>query len=566
MNKYKAIFSAFVAGIAFSSCQDDGKSFDNKMFIDGDNYKSEVRVATDENMSEMTRTMTVSIARPLDSDLEISVVKSPEMLDTYRQAYYDSSAELLPDEYCDISSVKSVIKSGFVSSSEMEFKFVNLDKGLDFSKTYVLPVSIVSDKISALPRAKTMYFVVTEAALVNSAAYLASNCAWPEWGAFSEVENMEHFTMEALVQGQAFDNDTEAALVNSAAYLASNCAWPEWGAFSEVENMEHFTMEALVQGQAFDNESYIHTIMGIEDRFLLRVGDAGSPTNQLEVAYAAKGDDDQTYRGKITSSNMQLNKNQWYHIAVTFDGGADKTDGAEVAYAAKGDDDQTYRGKITSSNMQLNKNQWYHIAVTFDGGADKTDGADLKVYFDGKLRAEGKCKAESGEKTFAIKSVNFMEAHSDEMDNKPRCFWIKVYFDGKLRAEGKCKAESGEKTFAIKSVNFMEAHSDEMDNKPRCFWIGYSYDSKRSFKGLMAEARVWKRALTEEEINAPNHFYKLYPDSETGQFDADLVAYWKFSEGSGAAVKDWSMYGNDLTADHDLVWYSVSLPEAESEK
>lgn len=424
MNKYKAIFSAFVAGIAFSSCQDDGKSFDNKMFIDGDNYKSEVRVATDENMSEMTRTMTVSIARPLDSDLEISVVKSPEMLDTYRQAYYDSSAELLPDEYCDISSVKSVIKSGFVSSSEMEFKFVNLDKGLDFSKTYVLPVSIVSDKISALPRAKTMYFVVTEAALVNSAAY-----------------------------------------------LASNCAWPEWGAFSEVENMEHFTMEALVQGQAFDNESYIHTIMGIEDRFLLRVGDAGSPTNQLEVAYAAKGDDD-----------------------------------------------QTYRGKITSSNMQLNKNQWYHIAVTFDGGADKTDGADLKVYF-----------------------------------------------DGKLRAEGKCKAESGEKTFAIKSVNFMEAHSDEMDNKPRCFWIGYSYDSKRSFNGLMSEVRVWKKVLTEEELNAPNHFYKLYPDSESGQFDADLVAYWKFSEGSGATVKDWSMYGNDLTADHDLVWYSVSLPETESE-
>lgn len=420
MNKYKAIFSAFVLGFVFlSSCNNEGTSFDNQMFIDGDTYKNEVRVATDENMSEMTKTMTVSIAQPLDYDIEISVVKSPELLDTYRKAYYDENAELLPEKYCDISSVKSVIKSGFVSSSEMEFKFVNLNDGLDYTKTYVLPVSIVSDKISALPRAKTMYFVIKEAALVNDAAY-----------------------------------------------LASNCAWPEWGSFNEVKDMTHFTLEALVQGLAFDNESSIHTIMGIEDCFLLRVGDAGLATNQLQVAYAAKDDEDKTYRGSITSSNLQLEKGKWYHIAVTFDGGEDKADGAK----------------------------------------------------------------------------------------------IKVYFDGKLRAEGNCKAETGDNSFAIKSVNFMVNHSDEMDGKPRCFWIGYSYNSERWFDGLMSEVRVWKKVLSEEELNAPNHFYKLYPDSSTGQFDESLVAYWKFNEGKGAIIKDWSIYGNDLTVDHDPAWYSVSLP------
>lgn len=419
MNKYKAILSAFVTGVALFSCQNDGSDFENQMFIDGDSYKNEVRVATDENMSEMTKTMTVSIAQPLDYDVEVSVVKSPELLETYRQAYYDEKAELLPEKYCDISSVKSVIKSGFVTSSEMEFKFVNLNDGLDYSKTYVLPVSIVADKINALPRAKTMYFVIKEAALVNDAAY-----------------------------------------------MASNCAWPEWGAFSEVKNMTHFTFEALVQGLAFDNESSIHTIMGIEDCFLLRVGDAGLATNQLQVAYAAKDDEDKTYRGSITSSNLQLEKGKWYHIAVTFDGGEDKVDGAA----------------------------------------------------------------------------------------------IKVYFDGKLRAEGNCKAEAGDNSFAIKSVNFMVNHSDEMDNKPRCFWIGYSYDSKRSFDGLMSEVRVWKKVLSEEELNAPNHFYKLYPDSSTGMFDENLVAYWKFNEGKGAIIKDWSVYGNDLTSDHDPAWYSVSLP------
>lgn len=419
MNKYKIILSTFVALVAFSSCQNEGGDFDNKMFIDGDNYKNEVRVATDENMSELTKSMTVSIAQPLDYDIEVSVVKSPELLDTYRQAYYDSEAELLPEKYCDISAVKSVIKSGFVTSSEMDFKFVNLNDGLDYSKTYVMPVSIVSDKIDALSRAKTMYFVVKEAALVNDAAY-----------------------------------------------MASNCAWPEWGSFAEVEDMTHFTFEALVQGQDFSNESYIHTIMGIEDCFLLRVGDAGLATNQLQVAYAAKDEEDKTYRGNITTPNMQLEKGQWYHIAVTFDGGSDKADGAK----------------------------------------------------------------------------------------------IKVYFDGKLRAEGNCKAGSGDSEFAIKSINFKVAHSDESDGKPRCFWLGYSYDSKRSFNGLMSEVRVWKKVLTEEELNAPNHFYKLYPDAATGRFDDNLVAYWKFNEGKGAEIKDWSVYGNDLKADHDLAWYSVSLP------
>ena len=105
MNKYKAILSAFVTGVALFSCQNDGSDFENQMFIDGDSYKNEVRVATDENMSEMTKTMTVSIAQPLDYDVEVSVVKSPELLETYRQAYYDEKAELLPEKYCDISSV-----------------------------------------------------------------------------------------------------------------------------------------------------------------------------------------------------------------------------------------------------------------------------------------------------------------------------------------------------------------------------------------------------------------------------------------------------------------------------
>ena len=73
---------------------------------------------------------------------------------------------------------------------------------------------------------------------------------------------------------------------------------------------------------------------------------------------------------------------------------------------------------------------------------------------------------------------------------------------------------------------------------------------------MIAEARLWNRVLTHEEINAPNHFYKLYPS----EIDESLLAYWKFCEGFGQKVKDYSIYGKDLEADHTILWYPVELP------
>ena len=71
--------------------------------------------------------------------------------------------------------------------------------------------------------------------------------------------------------------------------------------------------------------------------------------------------------------------------------------------------------------------------------------------------------------------------------------------------------------------------------------------------------RVWNRALTEEEINAPNHFYKIDTD-DPAQMEG-LVAYWKFNEGTGNVIKDHSGYGNDLSTASSVVWKNVSLPE-----
>lgn len=404
----------FAATLALVGCSKQDGSFENKMFIKADSYRSEVRVATDEGVKTLKRNLSVAIAQPLENDIDVKVVKSPELLETYRKAWYEPTAELLPDENCNLEGLSTVLRGGDVASKDIELTFTGLDK-LDYSKVYVLPVTIVSDGVAVLERAKTMYYVVKEASLVNYVADLKSNRSWPVWDNWDKVKNLEAFTMEALI----------------------NC-------------------------HAFNNESKILTVMGVEDHFLVRIGDVTIPASQIQIACAYKD----------------------------VEGGS------------------TLRADLTDPSLQLKVDRWYHLAVTFNKGY-------IQVYLDGRLRAEKD-----------------------------------------LTNIGTVVRDGVQIPIEFKAVDFSAPHSDESDGKPRCFWIGYSYDSKRCLDGMIAEARLWNKVLSAEEINAPNHFYKLYPSD----INASLLAYWKFDDAAGKAVKDYSIYGNNLSSDHDILWRPVSLP------
>lgn len=71
------------------------------------------------------------------------------------------------------------------------------------------------------------------------------------------------------------------------------------------------------------------------------------------------------------------------------------------------------------------------------------------------------------------------------------------------------------------------------------FLIGYSYNPDRPLNGMISQVRIWSVARTQEEI-----FRDMY-DVESPETKPELRAYWKFDEGSGNTVKDWSQYGND---------------------
>ncbi len=416
MKFYNKMTLAVLSVIALLSCERQNDGFENKLFIASENLRNEVRVATDEGVKEITRSFTVAMAQPMSKDINVTLRRADELLATYREAYYDPEAVLLPAEHCDLTGLSTVVKSGDVSSENINVLFKDLDR-LDYSKQYVMPVTIKAEGVAVLERARTMYFVIKEASLVNCVAEMKENRAWPIWDNWEKVSFLEQFTMECLI----------------------NC-------------------------HAFNNSSDILTVMGVEDHFLIRIGDVTIPTNQIQVALAYKD----------------------------VEGGS------------------TNRADVTDASLQLRTDRWYHLAVTFDQGF-------VQVYLDGRLKVE------------ADRSV---------IGKRPN-------------------SETGElEDIIFRNVDFSAPHSDESDGKPRCFWVGYSYDNNRSLDGMIAEARLWNRVLSAQEINAPNHFYKLYESD----IDESLLAYWKFNEGTGKVVKDYSIYGKDLEGDHEMVWYPVELP------
>ena len=401
---------------------DDSHKFSNKVFISADSYEQLLRVQSDENVSELSYELTVGMAEPLEEDLSVVFSMSRELLDKYRNAYYNETAQLLPDENCNFSSLRTSIQAGNIVSEGLTLNFQNLDQ-LDYTTDYVMPISISSASgVEVLESARTIYLVFRAADLINVVADINDNLAWVVWNDKTQMSNMEQLTMEVLINANSFTNDE------------------------------------------------ISTVMGVEDHFLLRIGDSNLSKNQINLAY-----------------------------------------GMDVGTGTNS------RGSLSVDRPLLQTGTWYHIAVTFNGDPDTGESA-LKIYVDGSLVAEKEeASVESGD---YLTSVDFTTGESIDGTGRP----------------------------------------DEEDGRDRAFWIGFSYSTQdptaRDFDGMIAEARIWNKVLSAEEINAENHFYKIAnPEDET-----NLVAYWKFCDNSGSLVKDYSAYGNDLQAAYDISWIQVELP------
>lgn len=161
-------------------------------------------------------------------------------------------------------------------------------------------------------------------------------------------------------------------VITTAVNMTGTRAWPAWNDPAPVTNMKAFTLEALVNPTVVRYNGSLSTIMGIEGKFLVRLGDVGIP---------------------------------WYQVQVCWDSGKSGYWG-------------NIEGKLSNSNMKVNLNEWTHIAVTFGEGT-------VKVFINGE---------EKGSTTTNVPaSVNFGITHNDEQAPQgqqiTRCFWVGYSYD-----------------------------------------------------------------------------------------------------------------------------------------
>ena len=120
----------------------------------------------------------------------------------------------------------------------------------------------------------------------------------------------------------------------------------------------------------------------------------------------------------------------------------------------------------------------------------------------------------------------------------------RIYVNGKLIDEVKEAGVAGPTadnkiTLAMRALGMPEAYQ---------FFIGKSYNDFRPLQSKIAEARVWRVARTGDEIW--KNMYRI----ENPKDQKDLIGYWKFNDGEGNVVKDYSWVGNHGKAVGDIIW------------
>ena len=136
----------------------------------------------------------------------------------------------------------------------------------------------------------------------------------------------------------------------------------------------------------------------------------------------------------------------------------------------------------------LNAGEWYHIAATYSYAT-----REVCLYVNGKLQSKGSDLGNAASTPFNLAGRAFYDLYLQDPET------YKDYKDW---------------------GNF------------RQFFLGKSYDDSRQLNGDITEVRVWNVARNEQEIW--DNMYDVDPQTP------GLIGYWKFDEGAGNVIKDWT--------------------------
>ena len=295
MKLHKYMFASLsFCSLVLGSCQnndiDDEHHYDNKVFVTSQQVRDDLLIK--ETISEATRSISYRLADPLDREVNISFDAAPQLTAAYNLAFNDN-AQVLAADYYEIPVKSVTIKAGDISSDDVVVNFKNTNK-LDKSRRYVLPVTITDADIEVLDSKRTAYFIFKGAALINV------------------VANIEKIYFPISLK-------------------------------TDMSNVNAITVEALLRSDDWEagRDNALSSIFGIEGRFLLRIGDADRPRDQLQCV--APG-------GNFPAPNAVagLPTKEWVHIAVVYDAGTHERIYYKDGVKVYSDENATYALNLTS--------------------------------------------------------------------------------------------------------------------------------------------------------------------------------------------------------------------------
>jgi len=245
----------------------DHSPFDNSVYLNVAATKNAETFTFNRKVTNQTKTFTVKLSYPSGEDVKVNLKVDPSLIAVYN-AKNDTHYEMLSAEHYQLSQESVTIPAGKITSDEVSIKFLKLDE-LEIDATYLCPLSISgAEGVGVMDGSRTMYYLVRRSSAITTAINLKN----------------------VYVTVPGFDKGSPTADV--------------------VNNLSAITMEAIIRVNSFQKE--ISSIMGIEQYYLMRIGDASFPNQQLQV---------QSPYGKFPEASKQklLLAGEWYHVALTWD-------------------------------------------------------------------------------------------------------------------------------------------------------------------------------------------------------------------------------------------------------
>lgn len=261
-NKLKVAILALVMGSLTIACQSEYDIIENGVYLT-DAQSAQAKHVTIDDKGASTQ-VSARLGAPAEQDVTVSYGFDAAALQTYN-AKNGVDYQLLPEKYYSFSETQATIKVGEVSSAPVDLIIKPFDEGVDATKKYAIPVSIVSASGADVLQASSSLMILIDQVIVTTVPYL------------NRGNNITVTPPEPLTELRTWTL--------------------EWNLCMDAFNRNNVTQWSI---NGLDGKVVVYT----------RFGDVTCDQNQFQAKVGA---------GK-PQSITRFTAQKWYHMAFTYDG------------------------------------------------------------------------------------------------------------------------------------------------------------------------------------------------------------------------------------------------------